>query len=163
MRTLSRLLAAVALLLMQSPLIAQDRSVTGTVLSNTDNTPLTGVTVTNQNTNQRTQTNQTGTFSISAQTGHVLVFTFVGYSRVTVTVTDNNVISPVRMSVSAGELNSVEVTALGIPRSRKSLGYATQTVKGEDIANSQRDNALTALAGRVAGVTITTNTGMPGA
>lgn len=161
MPKLLRLLAAV-LLLVQSPIFAQDRVVTGTVLSSADNTPIPGVTVTNQNTNQRTQTNQSGGFTIAAQTGHVLVFTSVGYSRATVTVTDNNIIT-VRLNVSAGELNSVEVTALGIPRSRKSLGYATQQIKGEDIANSQRDNVITALAGRVAGVTITTTTGLPGA
>ncbi|HYF30075.1 MAG TPA: SusC/RagA family TonB-linked outer membrane protein [Chitinophagaceae bacterium] len=162
MRKLLRLLAAALLLLGQSPLFAQEREVNGTVLNNADNTPIPGVTVTNQNTNQRVQTNQNGYFSIRAQNGHVLVFTSVGFSRATATVTGDNLIS-VRMSVSAGELNSVEVTALGISRSRKSLGYATQQVKGEDIANSQRDNVITALAGRVAGVTVTTTTGLPGA
>ena len=81
---------AALLLLLQSPLFAQDREVNGTVLNNADNNPIPGVTVTNQNTNQRAQTNQTGYFSIKAQTGHVLVFTSVGFSKVTVTVSREN-------------------------------------------------------------------------
>ncbi len=162
MSKLNRLLVSAMLLLYGTIGLAQtQRTITGTVLSD-DGSPLPGVTVANQNTNLRSQTNTSGVYTIAAQQGHILVFTYVGYGRKEVTVGADNTIN-MRMSATGGELNTVEVTALGIPRSRKSLGYATQTVKGDDIAQSQRDNFLTSLAGRVAGVTITTTTGLPGA
>lgn len=154
-------LLVMVLLLPCTSLFAQQRVVSGTVTS-ADKTPLAGVTVINKSTKKSTVTNGSGQFTLQAEKGHVLTFTYVGYSATDVTVGDAATVS-VQLKSTDKHLDVVEVTALGISRSRKSLGYATQTVKGEDIAQSQRDNLITALAGRVAGVQITTTTGMPGA
>jgi ferric enterobactin receptor len=142
--------------------LAQTRTVSGIVTAEDNKIPLIGVTIMNKNTKKVAQTNASGFFSIAADKGHVLVLTYVGYASRQVTVGDEPAYN-IQLKADDNALNQVEVTALNIPRNKKSLGYATQTVKGEDIANSQRDNFITALAGRVAGVTITTSTGMPGA
>ncbi len=162
MRKTLRLLLAVFLLLPGFTVtFAQDRTVTGTIYSE-DNAPLVSVTVTNKTTKKSVVTNNSGLFVIQAQKGQVLAITYVGFASKEVTVGDNLVIT-IKLTSSQNQMDAVEVTALGIPRSKKSLGYSTQQVKGEDLAQSQRENLLTSLAGRVAGVTVTTTTGLPGA
>ncbi len=70
---------------------AQPRSVSGTVVAQEDSDPLQGVTVTNRNTNQKTQTNNVGYFSITADKGQVLQFTYVGYTRRVEAMSSNNI------------------------------------------------------------------------
>src|SRR3712207_4378897 len=106
MDVLKRLLMAAACLLMTVVGFAQSRQITGTILSQDDNTPLVGVTVTNRTTNQRVQTDASGKFSISAEKGQVLVFTYVGFTRQEVRVGDESNISP-RLTSSQGQLGEV--------------------------------------------------------
>jgi hypothetical protein len=73
---------------------AQERTVSGTILAEDDNSPLQGVTVTNRNTNKRVQTNAAGYYTITADKGHVLIITFVGYTRREITIGDEKLISP---------------------------------------------------------------------
>lgn len=121
-----------------------------------------GVTVMNSNTKRSTQTASDGRFSIAAENGHTLVVTFVGYTRQEATVGVSNTIS-MRLSPTGGQLGEVVVTALGIQKSKRSLGYATQEVKGDELAQTQRENFLNALQGRVAGATVSVTSGAPGA
>ena len=81
MRKILQLFVAVSLLVFTLPnnVMAQERTISGTVLSNDDGTPMQGVTITNVKTGKRTQTNQAGYFSIQGETGQALSFSFVGF------------------------------------------------------------------------------------
>ena len=144
------------------PGLAQQRQVSGTVLSQDDNKPIQGVTITNRQTNQSTLTNNAGFYSIAAQPGHKLVFSSVGYGSKTITVgTDQSAVN-INLQLEEKQLDQIVVTALGINRSKRSLGYAANDVKGAELAQTQRDNFINGLAGRVPGVTISGTSGMPG-
>src|SRR5699024_9593111 len=94
-----------------------------------------------------------GNYTIEAPADGVLVFTYIGYTRETVTVGENSVIN-VQMEESAAGLEEVVVTALGITREKKSLGYAAQEVEGDVLTAARGGNALQSLSGNVAGSTV---------
>lgn len=161
MRRLACMYAAILLLLLQSyQSFAQERTISGRITSN-DNVPLVGVTITNTSTNKKATTNQAGEFRIQAQKGQKLSFTYVGYETQTVTVGDGAVVN-VKLNDQAGELEEVTV-AMDLKRNPKELGYSTQKVAGSEIQSTQRENFLNSLQGRVAGLTINTTSGTPGA
>ncbi|GEO11874.1 SusC/RagA family TonB-linked outer membrane protein [Segetibacter aerophilus] len=152
----------VTLLLVTYPLLAQQKTITGTVIASTGE-PLEGVTVSNSKTNKSTATNLAGTFTIQAATGETLVFTSVGYSSSKVVVGSSN---NIRVALNAGggsQLAEVVVTAMDIRRNPRELGYSVQTVKGSDIQQTQRENFVNSLQGRVAGLTVTPTSGAAGA
>jgi ferric enterobactin receptor len=151
-----------SLLLYNSPALAQEKTVSGTVIGDDDNDPLRDVTVTVKGTRIATKTNTVGFYSINASKGQVLVFTFIDYVRKEVSVGDDDKIN-IRMVQSQKQLGEVVVTAYGTKKSKRELGYSAQDVKGEEIAQTQRDNWINALAGRVAGANITPTSGTPGA
>jgi TonB-linked SusC/RagA family outer membrane protein len=107
------------------------------------------------------QTGASGTYSISAKQGDILVFSFIGTVTQEKTVT-GNVINAI-LQEDNQSLNEVVVTALGQTVKQRSLGTSQQTVKGADIAQTQRENFINALQGRVAGVEVTSSSGVPGA
>ena len=162
MTKFAKLLFTAALFIFSGQIMAQEKNVSGVVLAAEDNAPLQSVTVTNKNTNKRTQTNAQGYYSISAAKGQVLLFTFVGYVRQEATVEDASLVN-LKLISSEGQLGEVVVTAYGIKREKKTLGYTVQEVKGEDIAQTRRDNFINSLAGRVPGATINSTSGAPGA
>lgn len=143
-------------------LLAQDKTVSGTIVSDDDGTPLLGVTVTNKSTGKKTTTNAVGYYSIAAQKGQVLVFSYVGFSAKEVNVGDDDKVS-VRLVDSDKNLTDVVVTAYDIKKSKRELTYQALTVNGDDIASTRRENFINSLAGRIPGATITATTGMPGA
>ncbi|MHB8208941.1 SusC/RagA family TonB-linked outer membrane protein [Mucilaginibacter sp.] len=114
---------------------------------------LPGVTVTIKGTTTGTQTDVNGQFSISANQGDVLVFSSVGYLKKEVTIVNANSLL-IELVTDAKSLNEVVVTALGVKRSEKSLTYSTQQVAGSQLTNVKTDNLVNALAGKIAGVTI---------
>jgi TonB-linked SusC/RagA family outer membrane protein len=150
------------LLSFSSAVNAQEKPVSGTVLSDDDGSPLLGVTVTNASTNKRTQTNTAGYYSISAEKGQTLTFTFVGYVTKSITVQDNALVN-LRLVPSEKELQNIVVTGYGQTKNKRELAYQATTVKGEDLAQTKRDNFLNGLAGRVPGLTVTSTSGLPGA
>jgi ferric enterobactin receptor len=150
------------LVLLVSPAFAQEKTVSGTVIADDDAAPLLGVTVTNTRTNKRVQTNTAGFFTIAADKGDVLNFMFVGFSEKQATIGDEKLIS-VRLVSTDKDLGNVVVTAYGIKRDKKTLTYSVTEVKGEDIAQTRRENFINGLAGRVPGATITSTSGLPGA
>lgn len=141
---------------------AQQRTVTGRVLSDDDKSPLPGVTVRIKGTQRLTQTDANGNFSITVNPGETLQLSYVGYEPTDVTPGSSNAVS-VNLKKTGGDLGEVVVTAYGIQRQKKSLGYSTQVVKGEDVADTRRENFFNSLAGRVAGATVTPTSGVPGA
>src|SRR6187402_2156702 len=140
---------------------AQSRTVTGTVTAKEDGLPLPGVTVKIKGTDQGVSTDANGKFSISAQTGTTLTFTYIAYLAQDVKVGTGNVLNVV-LSQNNQQLNEVVVTALGISRESKSLGYSVAVVKGSEITKARETNVVEALAGKIAGVNVTQSSGTLG-
>src|SRR5690606_7451483 len=109
-----------------SAVAALGQTITGTV-SDTSGTPLPGVTVVVDGTNRGTTTDLDGNFSIAADPGEVLLFSYLGMSTKAVTVGSGTNLQVVLQEDST-QLDEVVVTALGITRDKRSLGYATQEV-----------------------------------
>jgi len=150
-----------ALLFFLLPVLAKAQ-VSGVVIGDDDNLPLRDVTVAIKGTKTATKTNQAGYYSIAAKKGDVVVFTFVDYARQEITV-GNDLKINIRMVQAQKQLGEVVVTAYGVKKSKRELGYTAQDVKGDDISGAQRDNWINALSGRVAGANITPTSGTPGA
>ncbi|GAB2819988.1 SusC/RagA family TonB-linked outer membrane protein [Ferruginibacter profundus] len=162
MRKLIRRVLCPLLLFISSNVFSQGNAVSGVVIGDDDNAPLKDVTVTLKGTNIATKTNQVGYYSITAQKGQILVFTFVDYVRQEQVVGSSNTIN-VRLVLSQKQLSEVVVTAYGAQRNKRELAYQAQNIKGDEIAQTQKDNWINALAGRVAGANITPTSGTPGA
>ncbi|SFC54856.1 TonB-linked outer membrane protein, SusC/RagA family [Zunongwangia mangrovi] len=139
---------------------AQERTITGTVTDD-DGLPLPGVTVLVKGTNNGTQTDFDGNYSISAQSGSVLVYSFVGMTTQEFTVTESSTID-VTLQMDSAQLDEVVVTALGIERDKKSLGYATQEVDGSAVSDVPTQNFVNSLSGKVAGLKISNSGTMGG-
>lgn len=139
--------------------MAQSRTVKGKVTSSDDSGGLPGVNVIQKNTSRGVTTDQNGDFSIEV-TGNdaVLVFSFVGYERQEVAVGNRNVVDVV-LNADENSLSEVVVTALGIPRAERSLGYSVGKVEGKELTRVVQENVLNSLAGRVSGVTINSTGG----
>ncbi|WP_106292582.1 SusC/RagA family TonB-linked outer membrane protein [Arcticibacter pallidicorallinus] len=151
------------LLLLCTSVIAQDRTVTGTIKGKDDGLPLPGVSVRVKGTTIGTQSGASGQFSIQVPGNNaVLVLTYIGYSTQEVSVGSRSVVN-ISMSSDATQLGEVVVTALGISREKKALGYATQNVSGESLTQGAGTNLATAMQGKVSGVEIAPSSGMPGA
>lgn len=127
-------------------------TVSGEVLD-TYGDPLMGVTVGIQGKGGLAATDVDGRFTVKAQKGQVLTFTYIGYKNATVTVDGAGPIT-VTMTEDAKALDEVVVTALGIKREQKSLSYNVQQIKGDAITTNKDANFVNSLAGKVAGVNI---------
>jgi TonB-linked SusC/RagA family outer membrane protein len=141
--------------------ILQAKTVTGKVIDDKGET-LVGVTITEQGTQKATTTDANGNYSLSV-TGNnsVLVFTYIGYETQTQTVGARSVVN-VTLATTTGALEEVVVTALGIKRESKKLGYAATTVKVDEIAQNRTTNVMTSLEGKVAGLNISPPAAGPG-
>ncbi len=128
------------------------QSITGLVISSNDGSPLEGISVTVKGTNRGTYTTGEGRFSIEANQGEVLVFSGVGYKTSEVTISGNNL--SITLDEASQDLSEVVVTALGVRRETKRLGYAVQEVKGSDMDKARETNFVSGLAGKVAGVQV---------
>ncbi len=137
---------------------AQDRTISGTVSDETG--PLPGVTILKKGTTQGTETDFDGNFTIKAKTGDVLVFSFVGMKTAEKTVGSSNQINVVLETDNL--LEEVVVTAYGTQK-KESLTGSIAEVKSEEFTKVASGNAVSGLAGKVAGVQIYTNSGQPGA
>ena len=161
---INRLLLLFVLLLGTHPILAQTKTVSGTVTDAADGSPLPGVNVLVQGTTNGTQTDFDGNYSIDVEEGNVLVFSYLGMSSQSVTVGSSNTYD-VSMSEDASLLDEVVVTALGVKRQKKSLTYATQGVDPEGIDEARpQANLVNSLQGKVAGLSIqTSGNGVSGA
>ncbi|HEY0244544.1 MAG TPA: SusC/RagA family TonB-linked outer membrane protein [Mucilaginibacter sp.] len=136
-------------------------SVTGKVTDEKGET-LIGVTVTEKGTQNATVTNTSGDYKISVANGDAtLVFTYVGYNRLEVPVAGKTVVNASMTQIQTA-LNEVLVTALGIKRESKSLGYAAQKADVEGLQTNRTTNLANALEGQIAGVDITPPAAGPG-
>jgi TonB-linked SusC/RagA family outer membrane protein len=133
-------------------MLAQVKTIKGLV-SDQNGLPLPGVTVLIQGTATASQSDYDGIYTIQASTGDVLVFSYLGIKTKTVTVAGSTTVNVV-LTEDAQNLNEVVVTALGIKRQKKELGYAVQDVKGDQLSKVITTNVATALSGKIAGVDV---------
>src|SRR5881409_3658972 len=154
-------IALLGILCVAPQAVSQQKTVTGKVTSE-QGAPLSGVSVVIKGTNTRTSSNNEGNYSIRAAAGQVLLFRFIGTGLVERTVGDADVID-VQLRRVALDLDAVVVTALGQTTAQRALGTAQQTIRGAEIAQTQRENFFNALSGRVAGIDVTSTSGVPGA
>lgn len=129
------------------------KTVSGKVVSSRDQSPVPGVTVMVKGTRTGTSTNAEGLFSIAAGKGNILVISGVDVEQQEVEVTDQvNYTIVAKMNPKA--MNEVVVTALGIKKEIKKLGYSVQEVKGADLVKAREPNAINGLVGKVAGLSV---------
>lgn len=145
-------------ILLCSYAFAQAQTITG-IVKDTSNEPVIGASVAVKGTSNGTLTNLEGRYTISSvNPGSVLVFSFVGYKPQEVTVTSQRVIN-VTLQEDAQQLDEVVVTALGIRKESKKLGYAVSTINAEDLTKVAAPNLGSALYGKASGVRIQTAPG----
>jgi TonB-dependent SusC/RagA subfamily outer membrane receptor len=162
MRKNALLLVMIFLLCSNYHTFAQEKLITGSILSEKNEEAVISASIVNQRTKKATQTSPNGNFAIRAAKGDQLLISSVGYLSKTITVGDASDVTVV-LQVNQRKLSEVVVTALGVKRDKRSNGNSTQTVDGKEIAETQRDNFFNALQGRVAGATVTPTSGAPGA
>lgn len=132
------------------------------VVRNAAGQPLSGVSVIIRGSKQGTQTDAKGAFSLQVNTGDVLSFTFIGFLSKDVTVGANDQLQIV-LDEDPKQLGEVIVTALGIKREKRSLGYSVTQIKGGDLTQARDVNVLNSLVGKVAGLNVSSIAGGPGA
>jgi len=160
MKRLSALL--VLLMLVTFFVQAQPRQVTGTVTGSDDGMPLPGVSIQVKGTTSGGSTDMDGKFSLNVPSGaKVLVFSFVGYKAQEVEIGDRSIVNVI-LETESLKVEEVVVTALGITREKKALGYSVQDVKGDELTQSRSSNVLSTMSGRVAGVQVTSSSGNMG-
>jgi len=149
-------------MILTSVAFAQEKKISGRVTS-ADGKGLPGVTVVVQGTNQATQTDASGNYSLNVPAGKVVVFRSVGFDDKTIIVNNNSTVFNVSMENHDNALEEVVVTGMGQSRQKRALSYATQEVKGSKLTEAANSNLATALQGKVSGVQVTPSSGMPGA
>ncbi len=142
---------------------AQDRRISGRVTAAADDSPISGVSVLAVGTNVAAQTDEGGVFSIDVPASvNALEFRFLGYATQRVELGNQSVIN-VRLAEDASTLDEVVVTALGISRESRSLGYSATKVGADDITRTSPVSMFDGLQGKIAGANITSQSGAPGA
>ena len=138
---------------------AQEKTVSGTVSDNTGGLP--GVSVIIKGTSTGAETDFDGKYSIRAKSGDVLVFNYLGYKTVEKTVGSANVVD-VTLEEGGEVLDEIIVTAQGIKREKKALGYAVSKVDSEQLEQRSEGDIGRLLSGKASGVNIQTQSGVSG-
>ncbi|MCU4155740.1 SusC/RagA family TonB-linked outer membrane protein [Carboxylicivirga sp. A043] len=155
-----RCLLLIPTLLFGAFLYAQDLTVTGTVTSTEDGQPVPGVSVVQKGTTNGTITDINGQYNITVPQGSVLIFSFVGMTSQEVSA--NSTSLNVALEPDVIGMDEVVVTALGLSREKKALGYTVTEVGSDEISTVKDVNVMNSLAGKVAGVNITQGAFGPG-
>lgn len=152
-KLLKRLMPVMMALLCFLDVSAQEKKqVTGTV-HGPDGNPVPSATIKEKGTTNQVTSNLKGVFKISIAPGGKLVISSVGYNTQEVTP-DAAGVAEVNLSEATTEMTGVVVTALGIKRQKKSLGYAVQEIKGQSLVDAREPNLANALTGKVAGLQV---------
>ncbi len=142
-------------------LSAKSQTISGTVLDQSKKEPLQGVTVKVAGSKVITTTEPNGSFTIKATKGQSLVFSTVGYETFTILIKSENNVS-ILLKTQASVLDEV-VVSMDVTKKKAELGFSVQTLKGKEIQETQRENFLNSLQGRIAGATVTPTNGQAGA
>jgi len=153
--------ATFMLIAVSIPTLAQERQIRGTIFDADGTTPFAGATVNVKGTTNGVASNLNGEYSITVSGDNpVLVFKFIGYITQEITVSNQTIIN-VTMQEDAIQLDAVVVTALGLTREQKTLGYAVSKVSNETITQSLSGNWMNGMNGKVAGLTMNTASSGP--
>jgi TonB-linked SusC/RagA family outer membrane protein len=145
------ILYCLSLLVFQFSAFAQNSS-KGKVLDAATGNAVVGASVTVVKTKTTTTTDGTGSFTVNASIGDQIIVSSVGFSNKTLTIVDGALL--IQLTAKTEVLDEVVVTALGIKREKKKLGYASQELKGENLTVARETNVVSQLAGKIAGVTV---------
>lgn len=140
---------------------AQVKTVKGSV-TDAVGSPLPGVSIAVQGESKGTITDFDGNFSIEVQKGKNLVISYLGLETQNITVSDQSAIKVQLKEAASNALNEVVVTSLGIKKTRKSLTYSAQELKGEELTRVKDANIINTIAGKIAGVAVTKSAGGTG-
>jgi TonB-linked SusC/RagA family outer membrane protein len=144
-------------------LTAQVKEIKGVVRSGgAVNEPLIGVNIVNKADQTGTITDVNGNFTIKASKGNVILFSYLGYEEKENVVGDGNTMN-VFLTSTSQKIEEVVITAFGITKEKRGLTHAAASIKGDDIAETVRENFLNSLTGKVAGLTTNISSGAPGA
>lgn len=141
------------LILLLTTYFASGQTVTGKVTDENGNA-LTGVSILIKNTSITTSTDASGRYSIPAAPNSTLTFTMIGFKRLEVAVNNRSVVN-VQLTEDSQILNEVVVTALGINKESKRLGYSATSVRPDELIKNRTTNVMESLEGKVAGLNIT--------
>jgi TonB-linked SusC/RagA family outer membrane protein len=144
------------------PVLAQDVTVSGRVTSSDDGSALPGVSVQVKGTTRGTITDANGNYQIGIPANSRLIFSFIGFAGQEAAVGTRTTVN-VTLVPGQQSLDEIVVTAQGIERDKRSLGYATQELGGDKLSQRSTPDVLTALQGKTAGLSITGSSGAPGA
>jgi len=158
---MKRLLSTFALVFAVLGIAMAQRSVTGTVTGD-DGEALIGASVAIKGATGGARTDANGKYTVNVPAGsNILVFSYTGYNTQEVTLGANNTVDVVL--TSGVQLNEAVVTALGISREQKSLGYAVQQISGDQVRGARDANIVNSLSGKIAGVNVVNSSGNVGA
>lgn len=148
--------------MLSTSLWAQTKTVTGKVTNASDGGSMANVTVSIKGKPVSTQTNPDGSFTIKAESGDILIFRAVGSKERQQLVGSDATIN-ISLAGSEEALEEVVVTAMGIKKEKKALGYAVQDIKSDELMKNKTANVVNSLAGKIAGVNVTQASGSAGA
>ncbi|WP_299122134.1 SusC/RagA family TonB-linked outer membrane protein [uncultured Tenacibaculum sp.] len=155
---LNGILTLILALIMQIS-FAQERVISGNVSD--ESGPLPGVAIIKKGTTKGTETNFDGNYSIKAKKGEILVFSFLSMKKVEKVVGNSDQINVIMKNDNL--LDEVVVTAQGVKKEKRALGYSVATVNSEQLSNKPQNDVARALAGKVPGVSIVGGGGVSGA
>jgi iron complex outermembrane receptor protein len=153
------LLRLIILMIVSAPVFAQ--TITGKVTTASDGQPLPGVSVLVKGTSAGTTTDAGGQFSISAASGSTLIASFIGFQAKEVVIGNQTVIE-IALVEDATQLGEVVVTALGIKRESKSIGYSAQKIEAREFTKASPPDLASGLMGKSAGLNISATNGVQG-
>lgn len=140
---------------------AQEKTISG-IVTDQSGIPLPGVNILIQNTTQGTQTDFDGNYTLQADVGQTVLFSYLGFKNTSIVVGTSSTIN-ILMEEDAQALDEVVVTALGIKRNPRSLGYSVKSVEAEAITKNSEPDLIKSLNGKVPGVNVNVSTGVAGA
>lgn len=147
--------------LIAQPAFTQSKTVTGTITSSADGLSLPGVSVLIDGTSKSAVTDLDGKYSISVNENETLVFSFVGFAPQKVKITSGTTSVNLKMNEELNTLSEVVVMGSTVRATRKELGNAVTSLKGEDLVKAQPGGLSTALQGKIAGAQVSQNSGDP--
>lgn len=156
------LLGSIMCMLLFNVALAQERVVTGKVVASEDGSPLPGVNVVVKGTTIGTVTDTEGSYRlVLPESATTLIFSFIGLITQEIEIGERSIVD-LRMQQDIHQLGEVVVTAVGIEREKKSLGYSVETVSGNKVSQVSEPDPLRALTAKVPGVNIISSSGAPG-
>ncbi|TAG11232.1 MAG: SusC/RagA family TonB-linked outer membrane protein [Sphingobacteriia bacterium] len=115
---------------------------------------LSGATIKSISSSKKTASNAAGEFTFTVEAGEKIETSFVGFESIITTISNDKTDYIIELVPVSTQVNEVVVTALGIKKDKKKLGYALQEVKGDQLTTARETNVVSQLAGKVAGVTV---------